>query len=82
MGMIWGRSDMADGPRGPWRGRRNWNTSFPSRQDSLHKGMAGIKRKEFFVLTKVEGMGDNEKQGQQRRVDQDELGGACILDST
>lgn len=53
-----------------------------SRQtDNLHKGMAVIKHKEFFVLTEVGGMVDHQKQGQQRRLDQHELIGAYTLDS-
>lgn len=79
--MIWGRSDVADGPRRWWRERRNRNNSIPGRQNSLHKGMAIIKHKEFFVLTEVGGMIDDLKQGQQRRLDQDELVGAYTLHS-
>lgn len=53
----------------------NWNNGILGRQNSLHKKMVATNHKEFFLPTEVEGMVENRKQDQQRRLNHEELVG-------
>lgn len=55
----------------------NWNNGTLGRQNSLHKKKrVATNHEEFFLPTKVEGMVENRKQDQHRRLNHEELVGA------
>lgn len=63
------------------QGKEELEQQHSRQTEQLAQRNGSNKAQGILCLTEVGGMVDNQKQGQQRKLDQDELVGAYTLDS-